>query len=185
MKMKKVIVALAGVALAVSAQASLFDWKTAMGQQVYMPGTTTLLASGTAYLIDSAVTSQSAAFAALKSGTDVAAIDGIIDNSPLSSGKVSVKTSQPFTWGVAGDMLSAYFVIVDGDRFYISTTTDGMADASATTHISFIERNASQAQINTTGVYSGAGWYTTVPEPTSGLLMLVGLAGLALRRRRA
>ena len=29
--------------------------------------------------------------------------------------------------------------------------------------------------------------YTTaaVPEPTSGLLMLVGLAGLALRRRRA
>ena len=27
--------------------------------------------------------------------------------------------------------------------------------------------------------------YTAVPEPTSGLLMLVGLAGLALRRRRA
>ena len=35
--------------------------------------------------------------------------------------------------------------------------------------------------------FAGAGWYTTasVPEPTSGLLMLVGLAGLALRRRRA
>ena len=27
--------------------------------------------------------------------------------------------------------------------------------------------------------------FTAVPEPTSGLLMLVGLAGLALRRRRA
>jgi hypothetical protein len=27
--------------------------------------------------------------------------------------------------------------------------------------------------------------WTAVPEPTSGLLMLVGLAGLALRRRRA
>jgi len=27
--------------------------------------------------------------------------------------------------------------------------------------------------------------WTDVPEPTSGLLMLVGLAGLALRRRRA
>lgn len=35
---------------------------------------------------------------------------------------------------------------------------------------------------NTVG-YSGT--VANVPEPTSGLLMLVGLAGLALRRRRA
>jgi len=33
--------------------------------------------------------------------------------------------------------------------------------------------------------YSSAGWYTAVPEPTSGLLLLIGMAGLALRRRRA
>jgi hypothetical protein len=32
---------------------------------------------------------------------------------------------------------------------------------------------------------TGATQFTAVPEPTSGLLMLVGLAGLALRRRRA
>ena len=32
--------------------------------------------------------------------------------------------------------------------------------------------------------YTGAGWYTAVPEPTSGLLMLLGMAGLALRRGR-
>ena len=33
---------------------------------------------------------------------------------------------------------------------------------------------------------NGATWTATaVPEPTSGLLMRVGLAGLALRRRRA
>ena len=34
------------------------------------------------------------------------------------------------------------------------------------------------------GSQAGKTW-TAVPEPTSGLLMLVGLAGLALRRRRA
>lgn len=33
--------------------------------------------------------------------------------------------------------------------------------------------------------YANSGTIASVPEPTSGLLMLVGLAGLALRRRRA
>ena len=32
---------------------------------------------------------------------------------------------------------------------------------------------------------AGSGTFTAVPEPTSGLLMLLGMAGLALRRRRA
>ena len=32
---------------------------------------------------------------------------------------------------------------------------------------------------------AGSGTFTAVPEPTSGLLMLLGVAGLALRRRRA
>ena len=37
------------------------------------------------------------------------------------------------------------------------------------------------------GGYQGAGWYSVsnVPEPTSGLLMLLGVAGLALKRKRA
>ena len=50
-------------------------------------------------------------------------------------------------------------------------------------------------QKNVANIFGGAGTATTggirnwapaaVPEPTSGLLMLIGMAGLALRRRRA
>ena len=41
-------------------------------------------------------------------------------------------------------------------------------------------------KFSASGNFSGATWQTaSVPEPTSGLLMLLGVAGLALRRRRA
>ena len=36
-----------------------------------------------------------------------------------------------------------------------------------------------------TTTFVNAGWYAAAPEPTSGLLLLLGVAGLALRRRRA
>lgn len=61
----------------------------------------------------------------------------------------------------------------------------------------YMENDASKAastsvgKVNALGMYengiknNGFASYTAVPEPTSGLLMLVGLAGLALRRRRA
>ena len=72
------------------------------------------------------------------------------------------------------------------------------ASASAATYYAYTDKSSvtiSEGGANA-GMNFGAfadatastgGWQSTaaVPEPTSGLLMLVGLAGLALRRRRA
>ena len=59
-----------------------------------------------------------------------------------------------------------------GDFYIANTATFDFPNSTA---------NQSVANIGT----SVGSWTAAVPEPTSGLLMLVGLAGLALRRRRA
>lgn len=48
------------------------------------------------------------------------------------------------------------------------------------------EYSSLDGKFSAAGNLSGASWQAAaVPEPTSGLLMLLGVAGLALRRRRA
>lgn len=69
--------------------------------------------------------------------------------------------------------------LVDANR-----TENAIANVAATEllhHISIDNMNPPSA-----GAYQFSGFTTqAVPEPTTGLLMLFGLAGLALRRRRA
>ena len=82
---------------------------------------------------------------------------------------------------------------VDGkDYLFISDTKTGNATASTTTTISLTPGDASaEAPFAYGATFSVGGWYTItsggtpVPEPTSGLLMLLGIAGLALKRKRA
>lgn len=80
----------------------------------------------------------------------------------------------------AGDSVNAYIVLFDTD-------TLAKAEYFAYTETQSATVGAAGAPITLSyGTFdAGTSGWQAVPEPTSGLLMLVGLAGLALRRRRA
>ena len=92
----------------------------------------------------------------------------------IGSSKVAEITKEDF---------SGYFVIVEDDGFYTSgpTTFDGTLVYDPANK----ETSPGPFEWGTSDSLSEKYEYGSVPEPTSGLLLLLGVAGLALRRRRA
>ena len=91
--------------------------------------------------------------------------------------------------GLTGGTSYTFFAVVfddtvanfdDDTKFYVSNTKTGSTKSDSSTQ-SLSLLFSSQA----TNSQNSNNWYSVVPEPTSGLLMLLGMAGLALRRRRA
>ena len=73
------------------------------------------------------------------------------------------------TKAAVGTTYTYYYTIEDGDQIYTSTTKNKKVTDPSTASVDFM----------------ASGSWSSVPEPTSGLLLLLGVAGLALRRRRA
>ena len=170
MEMRKLFV-LAALALACAgANAASVDWKVTgtvdnVGNKVYLVGA----------LSDSWTSVADIAAAAAAFGSE--GMSGTIVKNGRSYGANGTLASDSVT-KTSGDV---YFIIVSGDDAtsynYVKADLKGLAYEGS---------DSSPGQYTTTADALHAGTSVAfVPEPTSGLLMLVGLAGLALRRRRA
>ena len=179
------------VAAVATANAASFAWKANSGRLFDGLGSETANRyAGTGYLFNAASVSQTALLAAFASGDVADTLTSALSTSTFASGRAA--ESAEFAGPDAN--FTAYFAVFgkDGsgnDAIYISDTATGEYTAVGYGLIEFGQQNAlSSAGFNDASKgYSSAGWYgaAAVPEPTSGLLMLLGMAGLALRRKRA
>jgi len=194
--MKKLMIAAAIVCAAVAANAASFSWSNTSGSpttKIYKDSTTVLSKDYTAYLLCTSDITQGNFLDGVRDaknvGTYVAskAISGA-NGTTDSNSKIPAVT---FNYGTAPNTYTFYFAIINGDNILISETASGAAKDLGTTQLAFTSSSTWSKVNNGDGDYTSPGWYSTsteppepTPEPTSAMLMLLGVAGLALKRKQ-
>ena len=160
--MKKIILALAIVATGIAASAATVNWKVTAGNMYAADGTT----------------KYTGAFNLYASGGDLSTSVLVYTLASVSNGTIANQSFSTIDTLTVGQTYDFFYVISDGGKTLTSDTKAGAALATGATSLNF-GNQASYTQ-------NASNWAgSDVPEPTSGLLMLLGMAGLALRRRRA
>ena len=158
--MKKLLILAAVIVAGVAANAASFKWSAA---NIYASnGTDKYTGDVTLY----AYLSTEDASSAFAVSTVTASSAGAVAQTTFSDDAL-----------VGGNYYDFFFTCEDGGKVFTSSVlANKAAQATGTTSLTF-GNMASQTQ-------NASNW-AAVPEPTSGLLMLLGMAGLALKRKHA
>ena len=192
--MKKLMIALVAGAISAATQAASIDWSISKSAWT-LNDASKPEAGYTVYLINGATALDTIAAAINdKTGEFNASKDWVFGSSTTSGnqGKVSAltTTTDKLTRGTSYDFS---VLIVDATntadiRYMVSDTYSmaaySAADGDEAAAVAFAS-DSFGVNARTYNATSAANGWAAVPEPTSGLLMLLGMAGLALRRRRA
>ena len=156
--MKKIMIMLAVAVLAVAANAASFNWQAA---NLYgSDGTTKYAGTVNLYAV-------------------IDGVDTLVSSATATAGAIKKDATEFNNASLAGGTYYDFFISYEdnGKTFTSAMKEDVLAQATATVTVNF-GNMATQTQ-------NAANWSSAaVPEPTSGLLLLLGVAGLALRRKQ-
>lgn len=174
--MKKLIIAASAVILGMTVSAATFNWSVM--NDVFSPDGENVL-EGTAYFFDASAYSMSTIASGLES-TGVSALTGNLGSKVLSDGALVGFEGTGFDYdGTAPTSLTGFLIVISTDEKNYWTA------GSQTVEVTSTIAGGAPAVFNFGEVYDATWTGSVAPEPTSGLLLLLGMASLALKRKRA
>ena len=192
--MKKLMIICVATLITAVAQAATVNWTIS---NVYSPSDATAkVAAGSmsAWLF---VTANSTDVTTGIPVTTLAAVQSVLDSGDLSglSSLAAAHGSNTAAGNVVGSTgltgfssgsLTAFAVVVDSTDL-ASAENYFLVSDGATKSVTFTSATGAKVLLwgDQTSYTQGAGKWSAVPEPTSGLLLLLGMAGLALKRKVA
>lgn len=169
--MKKLMTLAVALGAAIAANAATVDWKVSgsvdtENYKVYLVG-----AISDSWASVSDLASDAAAYGANTSGTIVKNGRSYYVNAAASIDSISKTSADVYFVIVSDGSASGYYYV----KYDLSGSVYEGAESSPNTFI-----------ISAADLLAGtAGSFGAVPEPTSAMLVLLGVAGLALKRKRA
>ena len=174
--MKKIMFTIAAIATATVVNAAACAWS---GAGVALQ-TGDVATQYTMYLLDASVTDAATMSAYLAKGDTSYIADATVQTTTgIAVGTTAARWNTTFGDFTAEESFTFYTVIFNdaldkADSYMITAEKTAKAPSSGSMAMAF-------------GTQASNTWneMAAVPEPTSGLLLLLGMAGLALRRKRA